>query len=46
MLFLGHKLATTNGRKPIKGSKDACFRLVFFKKKTMVIVGSINSRSI
>jgi len=34
MWFVDHNLPTTNATWPIKGSKDADFRLVFFKKVT------------
>jgi len=32
--FLVYNLLTTNARKPVKGSKDADFRRVFFKRST------------
>jgi len=34
--FLGGNLLTTNTRRPIKGSKDTDFRLVFKKKKQKI----------
>jgi len=33
LLFLGYNFPNNNARKPIKGSKDADFRLVYLKKK-------------
>jgi len=32
-MFFGHNFCTTNARWPIKGYRDADFRLVFFLKK-------------
>jgi len=31
--YFGYYLLTTNGRRPIKGSEDADFRLILFKRK-------------
>ena len=33
MSTFGHNLPTTNARWPVKGSKDADFRLVYFIRK-------------
>jgi len=35
-LYLGHNLQTQKARRPIKGSKDADFRLVI-KKETKIV---------
>ena len=36
-MFFSHNLPTTNVKSPIKGSKTADFRLIFFKRKNKEI---------
>jgi len=38
LLSLGHNFETTNTRKPIKGSGEVDFRLVWFKRKKKALL--------